>query len=391
MIPINLGQSAAQIGLAQALAQQPQQQRRVVGDPKAPQYGASARNYGLAEALQPIEVSSGTWGEALAEALAGGLRGRAAQSERQQAVDTEQWDRNQAEKTGAARNSAIAEALQGFDPANPQAMVGALSQGAPEEALGLATALAGREAPEVWSEPFEMNNMQVQRSSTSNQIRPIGNPPAAMIYQPPPGYRGTQESLEPIPGGPAALEQEQQAAAQIGRLETTDRQLTNSIDVLNNVLGFAAGNYNPDGSPVGDGQITDRTTGQWANRFREWGLNQAGENLYQALEPVVANIGFEALAEMRRNSATGGALGNVAVREIELLQRTVRSLATTQSPEQLRNNATAVRRQLVVVRNAIQAARQELQQMEGGAPSEPYVQDGQQERVLQWSPERGVY
>ena len=190
MNPILLGQAGTRIGLAQALAQQPQEQRRMVGDPKAPQYGASARNYGLAEALQPIEVSSGTWGEAIAEALAGGLRGRAAQSERQQAVDTEQWDRNQAEKTQGARNSAISQALSGFDPANPQGMVGALSQGAPEEALGLATALMGR-SNERWSEPYNLNGATVQENLATGEVRqavpraPVGRTSTATPELPP--------------------------------------------------------------------------------------------------------------------------------------------------------------------------------------------------------------
>jgi hypothetical protein len=194
MNPILLGQPAARFGLAQALAQQPQQQRRVVGDdPKRREYGASARNYGLAEALQPISVESGTWGEALAEALAGGLRGRAAQSERQQGVDQEQWDRNQAEKTQGARNSAISEALAGFDPANPTAMVGALSQGAPEEALGLATQLMGRTS-ERWSQPYNLNGATVQENLATGEVRqavpraPAGRTASTGAPELPPGF-----------------------------------------------------------------------------------------------------------------------------------------------------------------------------------------------------------
>lgn len=377
--PIFLGQAGTRIGLAQALAQQPPvtTQRRVVGDdPKAaPQYGASARNYGLAEALQPISVESGTWAEAIAEALAGGLRGRAAQSERQQAVDTEQWDRNQAEKTQGARNSAISEALAGFDPANPQGMVGALSQGAPEEALGLATALAGRESPEMWSEPFEMNNMQVQRSSASNQIRPIGNPPAAMIYQPPAGYRGTPETgLEAIPGGPADIRATAEGRSRAQQMDSSIRQLDNAITVIGEALP----------------NVDWNSTGLVGQTTRGIGGTDA-YNLNQQLEPVRAILSFENLAEMRRNSATGGALGSIAVRELELLGNTVRSLDTAQGTEQVRNALNATRGQFQRTLAALQAARQELEQGPSDAPMEPMAPEQQQERVLQWSPERGVY
>lgn len=378
MIPVNLGQSAARIGLAQALAQ-PQQQRRVVGDvDKSPQYGASARNYGLAEALQPISVDGGGWGEALAEALAGGLRGRAAQSERQGEVDREQWDTNREQKIEGARTGAISEALAGFDPNNPQGMVQSLRTGAPEEALSLAAALAGREAPEMWSEPFEMNGMQVQRSSTSNQLRPVGNPPSAMIYQPPAGYRGDpQNGLEAIPGGPADVRATAEGRSRMQQMDSSIRQLDNAIAVI----GEALPNVDWD------------STGLVGQAARGIGGTDA-YNLNQQLEPVRAILSFENLAEMRRNSATGGALGSIAVRELELLGNTVRSLDTAQGTDQVRSALNATRSQFQRTLAALQAARQEMEQGPGEAPIEPNMageQNQQQERVLQWSPERGVY
>ena len=378
MIPVNLGQSAARIGLAHALAQ-PQQQRRVVGDvDKSPQYGASARNYGLAEALQPISVDGGGWGEALAEALAGGLRGRAAQSERQGEVDREQWDTNREQKIEGARTGAISEALAGFDPNNPQGMVQSLRTGAPEEALSLAAALAGREAPEMWSEPFEMNGMQVQRSSTSNQLRPVGNPPSAMIYQPPAGYRGDpQNGLEAIPGGPADVRATAEGRSRMQQMDSSIRQLDNAIAVI----GEALPNVDWD------------STGLVGQAARGIGGTDA-YNLNQQLEPVRAILSFENLAEMRRNSATGGALGSIAVRELELLGNTVRSLDTAQGTDQVRSALNATRSQFQRTLAALQAARQEMEQGPGEAPIEPNMageQNQQQERVLQWSPERGVY
>jgi hypothetical protein len=237
---------------------------------------------------------------------------------------------------------------------------------APNEAAE--RALAPPPAPDwnldpVTGQPFAITPQgQVQYGQGRVNVRPTGGG----ADRAPAGYRFTPDgNLQAIPGGPAATDIERRTEAQVGRLDTTDRQLSNSIDVLNDVLGL-----NERGEPIGPGMINERTTGQWPDRFREWGFNQDGENLYQQLEPVVANIGFEALAEMRRNSATGGALGQVAVREIELLQRTVRSLATSQGAQQLRDNATAVREQLIKVRDAVRAAREETLQMGGdGAPA----------------------
>lgn len=57
-------------------------------------------------------------------------------------------------------------------------------------------------------------------------------------------------------------------------------------------------------------------------------------NLKQLLEPVKANIGFDAINKMRQTSPTGGALGNVTVRELELLQSKIASLEQAQSQVQ---------------------------------------------------------
>jgi hypothetical protein len=54
-------------------------------------------------------------------------------------------------------------------------------------------------------------------------------------------------------------------------------------------------------------------------------------DLQQLLEPIKANIGFDSLNQMRQTSPTGGALGNVTVRELELLQSKIASVEQAQS------------------------------------------------------------
>lgn len=61
-------------------------------------------------------------------------------------------------------------------------------------------------------------------------------------------------------------------------------------------------------------------------------------NLESTLETVKANLGFDELQEMRDNSPTGGALGQVAVQEIQYLQSVLASLKQKQTPGQLREN-----------------------------------------------------
>lgn len=64
----------------------------------------------------------------------------------------------------------------------------------------------------------------------------------------------------------------------------------------------------------------------------------------ELLKTIRANVGFDRLQEMRKNSPTGGALGPVSDFENQLLQATIGSLSQYQSPEQLRTNLARVKK-----------------------------------------------
>ena len=356
---INLGQRGLSIGrygpqIPQMPPQMQPQAGQVVGD-KDPQYGASARAYGLAEALQPIQVESGGWGEALAEALAGGLRGRAAQDQRQGEVDQEQWDQNRAQK----QEQGVSDALANFDPSNPQGMVENLRGVAPGQALDLATALAGRGPQQQYGELERIDGRLGQRNQATNQYEwapQVNQYQAGGMAPPPSGYRYTESGdLQAISGGPADIRATAEGRVHAQAMDSSIRQLENAIGVLDDAL--------PD--------VNGGTSGLFADTTRDWGVNQGSTDLNEALEPVRAILSFESLQEMRRNSMTGGALGSIAVRELELLGNTVRSLSVRQSPEQLRANLTETRAQLARTLQAVQAARQEMAQGPDEAPMEP--------------------
>lgn len=61
----------------------------------------------------------------------------------------------------------------------------------------------------------------------------------------------------------------------------------------------------------------------------------AARDLSAKLDTLKANAGFAELQTMRDNSPTGGALGQVAVQELAMLQATVTSLEQAQTPQQL--------------------------------------------------------
>lgn len=110
MIPINLGGYATQIGRGGQFRTPATPPQRSPAQPAqaTPDIQREARAYGLAEALsEPIEIGSGSWAEALAEGLAGGLRGRAAS--RMYAAELE---RNQAQSQREQQSQGIQDDLR---------------------------------------------------------------------------------------------------------------------------------------------------------------------------------------------------------------------------------------------------------------------------------------
>ena len=66
-------------------------------------------------------------------------------------------------------------------------------------------------------------------------------------------------------------------------------------------------------------------------------------DLEGTLTTIKANLGFDRLQQMRDASPTGGALGQVAIQELEALQATVASLKQGQSPEKLRSGLNKIK------------------------------------------------
>lgn len=143
--------------------------------------------------------------------------------------------------------------------------------------------------------------------------RPLGKSVKA-----PPGYRYKQDgSLEAIPGGPADIK-----AGEAGAKAEAKRQST--IEAANSVLKEiteAKGMVGP--FTAGIGGVAKSVPGTSAR------------NLDAKLTSIKANLGFDRLQQMRDQSPTGGALGQVAVQELVALQSTVASLDQLQSPKQL--------------------------------------------------------
>jgi hypothetical protein len=85
-----------------------------------------------------------------------------------------------------------------------------------------------------------------------------------------------------------------------------------------------------------------RTTGAGGQILQYIGGTKAND-VRALVDSVKANIGFDRLQQMREQSPTGGALGQVAVEELRFLQSTVGNLEQSQTKEQFLENMARVK------------------------------------------------
>lgn len=90
-------------------------------------------------------------------------------------------------------------------------------------------------------------------------------------------------------------------------------------------------------------QLSGATTG-FVGGFSQYIPGTPARNLATTIDTIKSRIGFDTLQAMREASPTGGALGQVAVQELEMLQSAVASLDVGQSQQQLEQNLQAVKR-----------------------------------------------
>ena len=161
-------------------------------------------------------------------------------------------------------------------------------------------------------------------------------PPGAQVVPPremggqgkaPTGFRFTADgNLEAIPGGPVAIKQAEAEAKEKGLMDAAVRQADTVMAKVDEALGKVGG-------------TTTGLIGSVAGKIP----GTTGYDLRQDIDTIKANLGFRELQEMRRNSPTGGALGQIAVRELDFLQATIASLDPGQSPPQITKNLNDIK------------------------------------------------
>ena len=93
--------------------------------------------------------------------------------------------------------------------------------------------------------------------------------------------------------------------------------------------------------------------------------------LRSMLDTIAANIGFDKLAEMRRNSPNGAALGNVTERELALLQSTIASIDPDAGEELVKRGLDEIERQYQDIYNRLPPETQKIFAASPGEASAP--------------------
>ena len=145
---------------------------------------------------------------------------------------------------------------------------------------------------------------------------------------------------EPIPGTKAAREAEQAIKAAESRASgqvRTASTVTQSIDSLLSDL-------KKEKEAKGTEKISPytRITGVTGKTFEGYpgGARQTAKGY---IDTIRANIGFDRLDQMRQESPTGGALGQIAVQEIQFLQASLGSLDLDADPDVLIKNLERIK------------------------------------------------
>jgi len=274
------------------------------------QYGQGLQQ----QAASGAPVQGTGWLQALAHGLEGGFGGYGQFSAEQDRLAEQQ------------RNAAMVNALLESGQAPTLADVAKISQD-PWTSAGTSALLASQ-IPKP-PEDFTLAPDAVRFGGTTNKelarglpkkpdtaitVENVGNiPPGYELYKDP-VTGATQMRL--IPGSPAAKAAEEEAKGKV----TKGNLVVDEIDRAQEVL--TGGGWNP----TGMGSLLAPIPGTNAQK------------LAQNLATIKANIGFAALTQMRKESPTGAALGNVTVQEVERLEKIAGSLEQSQDAGELSDN-----------------------------------------------------
>jgi hypothetical protein len=173
----------------------------------------------------------------------------------------------------------------------------------------------------------------------------------------PPGYELITDPqtggrrLAPIPGGPVDVEQRQAAAAESERTGAENRKQSVVDTVIGRDVDRLVGMIDK------GGVFNLPESGIVGGLLGSLGVNQEAVDFGNTLKSIQATIAFDTLKQMRDASKTGGALGAVSERELDLLISAYGALQQNTSGPILRENLITVKNIMTKITNDPVASR----------------------------------
>jgi hypothetical protein len=183
---------------------------------------------------------------------------------------------------------------------------------------------------------------QARSAAAVPAVQPGQLPRPGVIGQPPaqtPGPAAAAPGLTPKQQAEMAEEEAKRRAAAARGAPGTINQIGNTVGAIDTALGRAT-SFNTGFTGAVAGMIP----------------GTSAYDLRQDVTTIKANLGFSELQKMREASPTGGALGAIAVQELEALQSTLRSLNPNQSQATIVANLEKVRNHYVTWAQAVAQA-----------------------------------
>ncbi len=146
---------------------------------------------------------------------------------------------------------------------------------------------------------------------------------------------GGAYKMVPIPGGPADVEAREAARKELGRQVQRARAGTTVIQDLQRGLDKFI-------SEVPEIARESGVAGASLRLARQAVPGTAEYEIKGFVESALSNVGLDTLQQMRENSPTGGALGQVPIQQQKRLEQVLGSLSLGQSPETIEANLKRV-------------------------------------------------
>jgi hypothetical protein len=209
--------------------------------------------------------------------------------------------------------------------------------GAPQTRIGSFSSLATPAATSTASpsaESLRFGNAAIS-APVPGMTAPAAAPAAAAPAAPAAAPAAAGPAINPFAG--VTPEQKAEATARVAKQKTlpkvrqTVRALEDKTELVDDAINQALA-------------LADTTTTGIIGSFWQSVPGTDAYKLRSILNTIGTNVGFDALTEMRQNSPTGGALGNVSDTENRLLQGTIAALDQGLDAQSLRANLEAVRR-----------------------------------------------